>query len=268
MRREVGGGREARQRLGAERRLDRGLRLRVLAEPGAEPLEVGLAGLGVGAPQPDQLQEVLGRAGDERGRRRRQDVRLLARAAQLDGHAAGLALGVVGLGLAARVREPDQGGDRLALQMKGARELGRARGGRERPLAPGALRVQGAAALVGAVEAVGGGDDLLVEIPRGHRRPPYRQRMAIAWRAHGPGDRRTGRARAGRKPRHRQGNRDRAGARGSSGGDREPHARDPRGRRHRDRGRRDGLRRRHGGPRADRAPAGRGRRGPRRRSRS
>ena len=98
-----------------------GMRLGVLGEEGAELLHVGLAGRGVGPAQPQQLEEVLGRAGDEGGRGGREDVGLAAVPAQLDRHPAAVALGVVGLGVAARVGEADQRRDRLALQMGGAR---------------------------------------------------------------------------------------------------------------------------------------------------
>ena len=108
-----------------------GLRLRVGAEEGAELLEVRLAGLGIGAAQLEQLEELLGRAGDERRRGRRQDVGLLAAvAAQLDREPARLALGVVGLGIARALEKRISASIGSPAEVEGAGERGRPPGWR------------------------------------------------------------------------------------------------------------------------------------------
>jgi hypothetical protein len=145
----------------------------MLGEKARELRHVGFAGGRIGSAQVQELEEVLRSAGGERGRGGHQQVDLAVVAGpQLDSDPATVTLGVVRLGIAARVREPHQRRDRLALEVEGAREGRRVERGGEGARAPGALRVQGAAPAVRAVDAVGGVDDPLVEIPLGHRHRP------------------------------------------------------------------------------------------------
>ena len=140
---EVGGRGEAGERLAHLDRLGGGHRLGMGGDVGAELLEVGLAGLGIRDAGAHQLEEVLGRAGDEGGRGGREDVGLEpVPDPQLDRDPASVAVGVVRLGIAARVREPDQGVDRVALQVLSPGQSGGLRGRGEGPARPGALRVQ------------------------------------------------------------------------------------------------------------------------------
>ena len=97
----------------------------VVTEAGCEVLtellEVGLAGVGVGLAQPQELQELLGGPEHERRCGHGEDVRLGSVGwSQLHGHPAGLALGVVALRVPPSVREADQRRNRIALEVSGA----------------------------------------------------------------------------------------------------------------------------------------------------
>ena len=171
VRRVVGQRREARRRADSEDALHRRLHLGMLAEIGAELRHVGLAGLGVGLAQLQHLEELLRRVVAERARGRREQVGLVGPLrAQLDREPARLAHGVVGVRVAAAVREPDQRRDRFAAVVRGARQLRGLAARGERPLAPDALGVEGAAARMRAVDAVGGVDQLLGKPILGHPR--------------------------------------------------------------------------------------------------
>ena len=125
----------------------------------------------------------------------RMSVSLAVAAAQLDREAAGLALGVVGLGVAAGVGEADQRRDRLARRGERRVESAAASGvGGEGALAPGALRVQRAGPVAGAaVDAVGRLDQAARRGPSPPSRAPYLPRIgSLALRSDGPRDRRDG----------------------------------------------------------------------------
>ena len=181
---------------------------------------------------------------------------------------AGLAPGVVGLGVAAAVREADQGGNRVSLEVGGAAELRRLGAGREGALAPGALGVQRAPVRVRPVDGVRRVDELLVEVAivrhRAHRIRRRPRRPADSVPRHGARDLREDRPGDGGEPRDRQGDRRGAGPRGRPGGDGEPLARATGAGGRRDRGRDGRLRCRHLRPRSPRGAArgGRGGAGP------
>ena len=146
-------------------------------EEGAELLPVGLAGLGIGPAQAQQLEELLGGPGGEGGVGGAEDVGLVPDlGTELDRHPPRLPPGVVALGVAAAVREADQCRDRVALEVDGPAELRGLGAGREGALAPGALGVQRPAVWVRPVDGVGRVDQLLVEVAaarhRAHRIRP------------------------------------------------------------------------------------------------
>ena len=172
MRRAVAELGEARGGLAADRGLDRRLRLGVRGKECAELLHVRLACLGVRPAEAQELEKLLGGSGDEGGVAGREDVGLVPiLRTKLHRHPARLPPRVVGLRVAAAVRESDQGRNGVALEVDGAAEFaGLGRGGKA-ALAPGALGVQRPTVGVGPVDGIRGVDQLLVEVAAlGHRR--------------------------------------------------------------------------------------------------